>query len=109
MKKEAEDLLENADLRHDEALMSFIFDVVSKYYGVSKESYNHNIRRREIMMARKVSMYLIKNNSQITLERIAKFFDKNHATAIHSIKSIKDHLTWDKDLQRQVDELNKVI
>jgi hypothetical protein len=109
MKKEAEDLIENADMKHDEALMSFVLDVVSKYYGVNKDNYNHRVRKREVMMARKVSMYLIKSNSQITLQRMAKFFGKNHATAVHSIKSVKDHLTWDKDLQRQVEELNKVI
>ena len=40
---------------------------------------------------------------------IGNYFNKDHATVIHSNTVIKNYLDWDKDLRTQVEELQNVI
>lgn len=52
-------------------------------------------RKHEKTIARQVLIYFIRINTTLTLEDIAKFFNKrDHSTIKHSIKKIENYLSW---------------
>lgn len=94
---------------YDSMLMDFIKEVVSNYYKVDFDKFMSTNRRREYVKARQVCMYLISKNSKISQKTIGKAFYKDHATVIHSKKTISNYLDWDEELRREIDDLQKVI
>lgn len=102
-------VLYNANSVFENSLVEFVKQVVGKYYDVDPKLLEIKTRKREVVLARQVCMYLIVKNSKISLKMIGNYFNKDHATVIHSNTVIKNYLDWDKDLRTQVEELQNVI
>lgn len=87
-----------------------IINIVSKYY-------NRNIldnktltnRKRENVMPRQISMYLIDKYVKTDLQYNGDFFKKDHATVIHAKKTINNLLEYNRDVVNQIREIEDII
>ena len=87
-----------------------VISLVSKRYGVAEDDIYGKKRQQQICHARNVSIYIIKEELDLSYPVIGKMFGRDHSTIISSYNSIKDSL--DKNLLRAEikeirDELNE--
>lgn len=83
-----------------------IIKSVAKYYTHSYEALRSRDRAKDLVRARHVAMFLIKQFTKKSLRDIALFFDnKSHATVKHAIASIEQGLQFDAVLLKQIKEL----
>lgn len=77
-----------------------IIDVVSKYYNINKSDILGNTRRKDIVLARHISMWLIRNTLNKTYKEIGTIFKgKDHSTVMTAVDKI--------DYQMKVNETVK--
>jgi chromosomal replication initiator protein len=83
-----------------------IVEEVSAQYNIRQEDIYGKSRKAEIVLARQLSIYLAGLYTTLSASKIGLMIgNKNHATVLHSIKTIKKRLTTDTGLKEQVDEL----
>ena len=88
----------------------FIMDIVSKYFGVSKEVMKCKSRKREIVYPRQVATYLIHVTTTIPLYDISVFLGgKEHTNALYSFQTIKDLMDTDEKVRNDVEYLRNKI
>ncbi len=69
-----------------------IISQVALYYGVDEAAIRGKHRGRNVIDARQMAMYLIRNMTNLSLPDIGKAFNKNHTTVLYSIKQVEDAL-----------------
>ncbi len=83
-----------------------IIDAVSKHFWIEKEGILWVNRKKEFMIPRQVSMYLLKTKMHYTYERIWNIFSgRNHAAVLYSCRKLEKLLKKDNVL---LNELNKI-
>lgn len=78
----------------------YIIEACAKFYNVKKEDIYSEKRTKEIVMARQVSIYIIKEVTNFSYPKIGAVFGKDHATAIYAIKKVKELM--DTDLSAKI-------
>ncbi len=86
-----------------------IFKAVEEKYGVEKAAITGNKRNKEIANARHISIYLIRELTEMSFPSIAKIFDRDHSTIISSYNLIAGRILSDPVLSVSVGELKKEI
>lgn len=87
-----------------------ITEIVCQYYEIDEKDFNSTKRTREVAQARQVAMYLAKQHTKLPLAAIGSAIGgRNHATVLHSCKSVSNLIDTDKLLKSQIEELNKLI
>ncbi len=87
-----------------------IKNVVASHYKLDVELLNSTSRKREIVMARQISMYLAREYTKHSYGRIGAYFGgKDHSTVMYSIKSVKNMLDVDKQFSEVVNNLEKEV
>lgn len=67
-----------------------IMDIVCVYFATSKESLVSRSRRKNIVAARQMAMYLMRKHARLRLVEIGRVFGgRDHTSVIHSINTIK--------------------
>lgn len=75
-----------------------ITKIVSLVFRIDYLKLFESSRKREIVEARQAVFYIAyKTNQQLTLEAIGEYFNKNHATVIHGIKSAENLMGTNKE------------
>lgn len=83
-----------------------IVEEVSNHFSVRQEDIYGKSRKADIVLVRQLSMYLAQQHTKLTNSKIGILIgNRNHATVIHSVKTIKNRLKVDKELQHHLDEL----
>lgn len=82
---------------------------VENYYKIKHSDMVGNSRSREIAFPRQIAMYLCKRMLDSTFNSIAKKFNRDHSTAMHSIGKIENMLLSNRDLQEEIENLEKII
>lgn len=84
--------------------------MVADHYAISPEMINGQTRKREVVIARQVAMYLAKKFTEKPLKAIGELFGgRDHSTVIYSCNTVKDMIEVDDSLKEQVIELEKKI
>ena len=78
-------------------------EIVEDYYKLKIDS---KTRQRKYVEARAIYYKLLRENSRMSLQAIGKTMNRDHATAIHSLRQIKDWLEYDKELKRDYNTIN---
>lgn len=78
----------------------YIIEACAKFYNVKKEDIYSEKRTKEIVMARQVSIYIIKEVTNFSYPKIGAVFGKDHATAIYAIKKVKELM--DSDISAKI-------
>ena len=91
-----------------------IIDVVAKFYKLEKKKIVAKTRKKEIVIPRRISMWLIKNNFEYSLEEIGKMFgNQSHSTVIVSIQWIDNNMKSNSALKFAIEKikenLNKIL
>lgn len=45
----------------------------------------------------------------MSLSTIGRLFNKNHATVLHAIRAINDEMFWNKELCKELEELEQIV
>lgn len=87
-----------------------IAETVCNYFNIKKELINTASRKREIVQARQVAMYLSKQYTEMSLAQIGSIIGKkNHATVLHACKTVKDQIEVDKSFRDNIEEIEKIL
>ena len=78
---------------------------VSKHYGISIEDIKSSARSANISKARKITAFISKEYLKLKLEEIAKYIDKKHQTVIYACDQIKEKISKDNNLEKEVKEI----
>ena len=83
----------------------YIIDSCAKFYGIKKEDIYSDKRTKNIALARQVSIYIIKELTDLSFPKIGSIVGKDHATAIYAIKKINELMEKDESLKFNVEGL----
>ena len=65
-----------------------ILKVVCKHFDLEPSAIHTKSRKREVVQARQIAMYLAKNHTDFSTSKIGKFIgNKDHATVLHACKT----------------------
>ncbi|HBC29503.1 MAG TPA: chromosomal replication initiator protein DnaA [Prevotellaceae bacterium] len=86
--------------------MDQIVEHACEYFQIRQEDVYGKSRKANIVLVRQLSMYLAQHHTQLTASKIGTLVGgRNHATVIHSVRTIENRLKSDKDFQKKVSEL----
>jgi len=89
-----------------QATPELIMSVVSQYYGISVDKMKSKVRSKEVLTARSVAMYMLRELLDMQLNKIGQFFGgRDHSTVINSFNKVSN----DDDLLRDVEEIKKSL
>jgi len=90
-----------------EITISAVQSAVCEYFNISAEELVSKSRKRQIVQARQISMYLCRNLiSNCSLSTIgAETGGKDHATVLHSCNMVSDLMATDRVFKKYVSEL----
>ena len=87
-----------------------IAKLVAEHFSVSMDKLHSNTRKRDVVTARQLSMYLAKNFTKSSLKEIGHHLGgKDHSTVIYSINTVKDLIHTDPLFKETVAELKKKV
>lgn len=86
-----------------------ILEITSTYYEIEEEDIISPSRSHDIMIARKVFIYLARNMTNYSTPQIGNFLERHHTSILNAEKSIKKELKNDTILSSQVKELTNRI
>ncbi|AWX69621.1 chromosomal replication initiator protein DnaA [[Mycoplasma] anseris] len=85
-----------------------IIEVVAKYYKIDKKKITANTRKEDIVIARRISMWLIKNNFDYSLQNIGKMFgNQSHSTVIVSLNWIDSNIQSNSSLKLAIEKIKE--
>ncbi len=82
-----------------------IIETCAKFYDVKKEDIYSDKRTKNIALARQVSIYIIKELTDLSFPKIGSLVGKDHATAIYAIKKINELMEKDEGLKFNIEGL----
>jgi len=83
-----------------------IVKTVAEHYGISEDNIYEKTRKKEIVRARQVAMYLLREDFNISYPLIGqKLGDRDHTTVIHSHLKIKEDLKTDPSLLQEIEKI----
>ena len=95
---------------HKEISMDYIQKLVCDYFEVPVEMVKSKLRKREIVQARQISMYLAKNHTKSSLKSIGAFFGgRDHSTVIYACQTVEDLIETDKKFKSYVQDIQKKL
>lgn len=93
-----------------EVSIDYIQKTVCEYFDVPVDKLKEKTRKRAIVQARQLSMYLAKNYTKNSLKVIGKHFGgRDHSTVIHSCQAVQNLLDTDPDFKEGVSDIEKKI
>ncbi|GJM32991.1 MAG: chromosomal replication initiator protein DnaA [Saprospiraceae bacterium] len=93
-----------------EITVEFIQSLVAEHFDVAVEKLQGKTRKRQVVIARQLSMYLAKNLTDKSLKAIGETFGgRDHSTVIYSCKTVQDLMETDIIFKDTVSELEKKI
>lgn len=87
-----------------------IESIVCEYYNIKTELIHTASRKRQIVQARQVTMYLSKSYTEMSLAQIGSLIGKkNHATVLHACRTVKEQMEVDKTFRDEINEIEKKL
>ncbi|HEV7702333.1 MAG TPA: chromosomal replication initiator protein DnaA [Candidatus Paceibacterota bacterium] len=103
---EVKSLLKNNMKPKKNIAIKEVVKIVSEYYKIDESSIYEKIRKKEIVKARQVVMYLLREDFNISYPLIGqKLGGKDHTTVIHSCLKIKADLKNDPQLLQELEQI----
>ena len=93
-----------------EISIDYIQKTVCEYFTIPIELLKAKTRKREVVQARQLSMFLAKHHTKNSLKSIGQFFGgRDHSTVIHSCQAIQNLMDTDKKFKKSVEDIEKKI
>ena len=107
----AESLIEKLVTRNrPEITVDRIQKVVCDYFKIEPEKFLSPSRKRELVQARQISMYLSRNHTKNSLASIgSQTGGRDHATVLHAYNTVCDLLDTDRSFRKFVVDIEKQL
>lgn len=87
-----------------------IINTVCRHFGLETAAIHTKSRKREVVQARQIAMYLAKNHTDFSTAKIGALIGgKDHATVLHACKTIKELKEVDKSFRAELDEIQSAL
>ena len=86
-----------------------IFSAVYNKYGISREDIVGAKRNKEIAAARHVTIYLVRQITEMSLPNIGKVFNRDHATIMASLKAVEKRLNTEDSFPAELADIRKEV
>ena len=96
---------------HEEVTMDKVQDVVCEYFNITRETLLSKSRKRNIVQARQIAMYLSRNLiGGCSLSTIGmELGGKDHATVLHACNTVSDLMSTDKLFRQYVSDIERML
>ncbi len=93
-----------------EITIDSIQKMVCEYFDVSYDKLLAKTRKREIVQARQITMFLAKSFTKNSLKTIGEHFGgRDHTTVIHSCQTVKDLMDTDSSFRESVVDIQQKV
>jgi len=83
---------------------------VCEYFNITKEALISQSRKRQIVQARQISMFMSRNLINCSLSTIgAESGGKDHATVLHACTTVQDLMSTDRVFRQYVSDIEKML
>ena len=87
-----------------------IMDETAQYFSLSTDDLTAKSRSRPLTQARHIAMYLIRENTGLSLVKIGELFGgRDHSTVLHAIGKVQDEMRARDATFRQVQDLTRIV
>ena len=87
-----------------------IINTVCRHFGLETAAIHTKSRKREVVQARQIAMYLAKNHTDFSTAKSGTLIGgKDHATVLHACKTIKELKEVDKSFRAELDEIQSAL
>lgn len=87
-----------------------IINTVCKHFGLDTSAIHTKSRKREVVQARQIAMYLAKNYTEFSTAKIGSLIgNKDHATVLHACKTISELKEVSKSFQAELEEIQTAL
>ena len=87
-----------------------IIKTIAHFYNLTEELIYEKTRRKEIVRARQIAMYLLREDFNISFPLIGrKMGGRDHTTVIHSCEKVKADLLTDPEIGQEVEQLRAML
>lgn len=104
---EIENIVREAVQKNNEAIPTpdAIIAEVSRFFGYDESIIRGPARSRQVVNARNIAMYLIRNITGLSTIEIGKIFGRDHSTAVHSLDQVDAKLQSDPAFSQQIKDI----
>ena len=87
-----------------------ILDATADLFNFSVEQITGGSRRRPLVDARQIAMYVTRNMTDLSYPEIGRAFgNRDHTTVIHAVRKIEHHMAERKDIFDKIQDLQKRV
>ena len=84
--------------------------VVCDYFKIDNEPFLSPSRKRELVQARQIAMYLSRNHTKNSLAAIGmQTGNRDHATVMHAVNTVCDLIDTDRSFRKYVSDIEKIL
>lgn len=91
------------------ATIKEIQGIVCKYFKVELEALKSKSRKKLISYPRSTAIYLCREYTDSSLERIGRSFNRNHSTVLYDCEKIRKNIKFDDSVRKEVEFLCRKI
>ena len=85
-----------------------IIESVCGHFNVSVDEVNGKSRKRNLVVARQVSMYLAQKHTKMPASRIGKLIaGRDHSTVLHSCEKVEERMKVDNKFNEEIETIEK--
>ncbi len=93
-----------------EVTVDDILRVVCQHFHLEPSAIHTKSRKREVVQARQIAMYLAKDFTNLSTAKIGSLIgNRDHATVLHAFKTVKELGEVDKAFRAELDEIQSVL
>lgn len=90
--------------------MDTVQKTVCDYFGITREDLVSQSRKRQIVQARQIAMYMSRNMINCSLNTIgSELGGRDHATVMHACNQVADLIATDKQFKQYVNDIEKIL
>jgi chromosomal replication initiator protein len=102
--------MDNDEPRERKLTTEELVEGVSGYYGVSYNDVIGTARKRDFMIPRQVSMFLLKKHQKKSFQSIGEFFSgRDHTSVMHAVKKIEKKRKDNPEFWREMNTIEKEL
>ena len=84
---------------------TMIINVTAQYFDMTMDDLISANRTASVALARQIAMYLLRDQTEMSLPRIGSLFGRDHTTVMHACKKISDLMLKDRTVFTSVSEI----
>jgi chromosomal replication initiator protein len=97
-------------MKKSQITLEKIQNIVSSYFKIDIDEIHSKSRKREIVQARQVTMFLSKKYTDHSYSHIGNMVgQRDHATVLHACKTIQDNLDIDKGFRMTMKDIETLL